>query len=1125
MASTGIKEYTLKINGVTTSIADVTKLQTAVDYLDNSIKKVTDTEVKAATASRAKKTALTEEEKAAQRLAATQARLEKVNSDTTRAQIEANIALREKTREVTRAIALDNLAEGSLKAIGMELTDLRNEYEALSEAERENVAIGGQMLTKIQLLDEKYKAARESTGNFRDSVGNYEKASAGLTKLGHDISDVGDKSVRLAANFAGSNDVLGIFGVTTEGVSASTDKLKAVVLTAMAAQELYTTLTESNTVQTAANAVVTQVQTVQLRAKAIAESLATKNTIAATVAQKIFNVVAAANPYVLLATALIAVVGALIYFATKTDDAAESQQRLNEEAEIWLGYLESEAASLKLVGDARVNAMERTLKVMKAQGDKTKEVRKLEDDIARERALNNARQRGLYFRELQDLEKNRVKLSEYNELLLRIKNAQARGDNKIMLDVDLNGNARKVKVEDALNIVQGRIDQLGKKVEIAVRLRTEKEDLSGEEALAKATRAKEDRDAAEAAADKAKRAADEARQRAEERKREAEQAVQDARDRADLEREVIRAAEEDKLKLLGGGLDAASKKIRAEYDNEIRDLRNKLATENRLTADGRAAINDNIVTLEKLKNKDLAALRAEYEAKELEETRNLEDQRTALLLGMEDRQRAEINYRYDRQIEDLKTRLDTEKGLTEKQIQIIGEMVINAEAQKQNALNVVTADSAKKRSDQLLNSLEADLADATGLIGNFVVRNKDGLKLIDVEKTRQNLADANGAIDIYIAGLREYLVELEKTHVATLATMKEGSQEYKDELNKYAESTVDVTIKIRDAQKTQEENTKMSTEAQVEHYRDLFGKIAEMATVIAEVVTMVMDTFNMALQAQIDELSAGLDAINEKYEAAKKQREEAVKNVEEVEARFQAAGAGTSDAIKSQLADAMAARNESAREEARLLKEKEKREAEIQKKEKQMRRNDLISGIAQGIANTAQGVTKMLALPWPFNLVMAALVGVMGGVQVGIMGKQLAKLEEGGMINGPSHSRGGVRIPGTNIEVEGKEYVVNKKTTSENLDFISWFNRQKKRVTFDDISGFFNAPTPAVNPVRTFLAEGGQLPIIENTVTSTIDYGQLAEAMGNINLRPVVSVTDIIDASDQVTEIRDIAGF
>ena len=47
MATTGKKEYTLRINGVDTAVKDVTALKTVVDGLDSSLHKVSDTSIKA----------------------------------------------------------------------------------------------------------------------------------------------------------------------------------------------------------------------------------------------------------------------------------------------------------------------------------------------------------------------------------------------------------------------------------------------------------------------------------------------------------------------------------------------------------------------------------------------------------------------------------------------------------------------------------------------------------------------------------------------------------------------------------------------------------------------------------------------------------------------------------------------------------------------------------------------------------------------------------------------------------------------------------------------------------------------------------------------------------------------
>ena len=46
----------------------------------------------------------------------------------------------------------------------------------------------------------------------------------------------------------------------------------------------------------------------------------------------------------------------------------------------------------------------------------------------------------------------------------------------------------------------------------------------------------------------------------------------------------------------------------------------------------------------------------------------------------------------------------------------------------------------------------------------------------------------------------------------------------------------------------------------------------------------------------------------------------------------------------------------------------------------------------------------------------------------------------GGLLSGPSHANGGMPIMGSNVEVEGGEYVVNKKATARNLPLLSTIN-------------------------------------------------------------------------------------
>jgi len=72
-------------------------------------------------------------------------------------------------------------AEGSYYALNQELVDLRKQYKNLSAAERES-AKGNELKQKIQELDKELKKIDGSTGQFQRNVGNYPKTFARVTR-------------------------------------------------------------------------------------------------------------------------------------------------------------------------------------------------------------------------------------------------------------------------------------------------------------------------------------------------------------------------------------------------------------------------------------------------------------------------------------------------------------------------------------------------------------------------------------------------------------------------------------------------------------------------------------------------------------------------------------------------------------------------------------------------------------------------------------------------------------------------------------------------------------------------------------------------------------------------------
>lgn len=94
-------------------------------------------------------------------------------------------------------------------------------------------------------------------------------------------------------------------------------------------------------------------------------------------------------------------------------------------------------------------------------------------------------------------------------------------------------------------------------------------------------------------------------------------------DRSKEELAELRKAEDLKLKLLGDSAEQQRRAITLSYDRQVEDLRAKLAKEKNLTAKERTAINEQIVSLESIKDNELKELAARQEAEALRFTNDL----------------------------------------------------------------------------------------------------------------------------------------------------------------------------------------------------------------------------------------------------------------------------------------------------------------------------------------------------------------------------------------------------------------------------------------------------------------------------------------------------------------------
>jgi polyhydroxyalkanoate synthesis regulator phasin len=122
--------------------------------------------------------------------------------------------------------------------------------------------------------------------------------------------------------------------------------------------------------------------------------------------------------------------------------------------------------------------------------------------------------------------------------------------------------------------------------------------------------------------------------------------------------------------------------------------------------------------------------------------------------------------------------------------------------------------------------------------------------------------------------------------------------------------------------------------------------------------------------------------------------------------------------------------------------------------------------IATATANAAQGVLAALAQTTDvtptqsLRVANAAMIGILGAIQVATVAAQ--KFQDGGLIQGASHSQGGVpfSVAGRGgFEAEGGEYIVKKSTVDNyGVDFMNALNNMRIPKMFAE--GGYVAPTP-----------------------------------------------------------------
>lgn len=338
-----------------------------------------------------------------------------------------------------------------------------------------------------------------------------------------------------------------------------------------------------------------------------------------------------------------------------------------------------------------------------------------------------------------------------------------------------------------------------------------------------------------------------------------------------------------------------------------------------------------------------------------------------------------------------------------------------------------------------------------------------------------------------------------------------------------------INAQIIKDQKAVNDSTKTIIAATQTYHDELAKKITDFHTKWTEVYGAMGGVVKGFLDLQITGLKEDQEETAKVIAEKTKAYEEHTGKVKSLEEEAKTATGGRAIVVQEQLAREMEVQGELLKQKKEAEKEKEEIDAEIARKKKQQAKIDKVQEIAKATANQAAAIIKAWGMGPILGPIMAGITALATGIQIVKMKQEWDKLEDGGLLRGKPHSQGGMRIEGSNIEVEGDEFVVNRVSTRKNLGLIEYINTQRRELSPADLTTFFarngQGSTVQQHTIKHMYEQGGQLTNLEVIDSTTApDNNKILEAISRINFQPVVSVVDIANTQSSITQVKDIAG-
>lgn len=216
-------------------------------------------------------------------------------------------------------------AKAKLTQLKNEITALTLEYRTMSEAER-NSAAGRELLKKIDEATKKAATLRDAFADANRTINSLASDTKNWDALAGGIN-VATSAV------GGFTGVSALLGAKQEELVEIQTKLQASLAVSNALSTIQNNLQKESNLMLGIAEIKKKANAAADAVMAAAQGKGVIATKAAIVAQKAFNLVAKANPYVLLATAIISVGGALWAFSKGAKEAKRREEELAKATE------------------------------------------------------------------------------------------------------------------------------------------------------------------------------------------------------------------------------------------------------------------------------------------------------------------------------------------------------------------------------------------------------------------------------------------------------------------------------------------------------------------------------------------------------------------------------------------------------------------------------------------------------------------------------------------------------------------------------------------------------------------------------------------------------------------------